>query len=92
MGFSVRSWSEESFEAEGGPSEVVRGLNGVGTMRVESCEAEGKSEVELVATVKEESLDAVGILAVEVSDLPGGVQLETEESRETEKDRALILA
>lgn len=89
MGFSVRSQSEESFEAEGGSLEVVRGLNGVGTVRVESCEAEGKFEEELVATM-EESFNAEGILAVEVSSFPGGVQLAIEESREA--DRALILA
>lgn len=90
MGFSVRSLSEESFEAEGGSSEAVRGLNGVGTVRVESCEAEGKFEAELVVTVKEDSLDAEGILSV-VSSLTGGVQLPIELSREEEKDWALIL-
>lgn len=65
--------NEESFEAEGGEVMVVRGLSMVGTVMVESCEAEGKSDVETEGMEKEESFDAEGMVAVGSGSLAGGV-------------------
>lgn len=84
--------NEESFEAEGGEVVVARGLSMVGTVMVESCEAEGKPEVEMEGIEKEESFDAEGMLAVGSGSLTGGVQAVTEESCEAAETLVWVLA